>query len=131
MWSVQDIRERLRALGARPKHELRVLRLWAQALPQDSGRRALDSFMPTALREALPQLSQDLAALATLREQYPAEHAACVFDAPGPTFRDEWYPQYKGHRAPMPEPLVQQIEPIHGVTHGRREKRLSFAILFG
>ncbi|MBD8049160.1 RNA methyltransferase [Limnohabitans radicicola] len=73
MWSVQDIRERLRALGARPKHELRVLRLWAQAQPQDSGRRALDSFMPTALRDALPQLSQDLAALATLREQHPAE----------------------------------------------------------
>ena len=73
MWSVQDIRARLRALGARPKHELRVLRLWTQALPQDSGRRALDSFMPTALREALPQLSQDFAALATLREQHPAE----------------------------------------------------------
>ena len=73
MWSVQDIRERLRALGARPKHELRVLRLWTQALPQDSGRRALDSFMPTALRDALPQLSQELAALATLREQHPAE----------------------------------------------------------
>ena len=73
MWSVQDIRDRVRALGARPKHELRVLRLWSQALPQDSGRRALDSFMPTALRDALPQLSQDLAALATLREQHPAE----------------------------------------------------------
>jgi len=73
MWSVQDIRDRVRALGARPKHELRVLRLWAQALPQDSGRRALESFMPTALREALPQLSQDLSALATLREQHPAE----------------------------------------------------------
>jgi 23S rRNA (adenine2503-C2)-methyltransferase len=73
MWSVQDIRERLRALGARPKHELRVLRLWTQALPQDSGRRALDSFMPTALRDALPQLSQELAALAILREQHPAE----------------------------------------------------------
>jgi 23S rRNA (adenine2503-C2)-methyltransferase len=73
MWSVQDIRERLRALGARPKHELRVLRLWTQALPQDSGRRALDSFMPAALRDALPQLSQELAALATLREQHPAE----------------------------------------------------------
>jgi len=73
MWSVQDIRERVRALGARPKHEARVLRLWAQALPQHSGRRALESFMPTALREALPQLSQDLASLATLREQHPAE----------------------------------------------------------
>ena len=51
-----------------------------------------------------------------LRERYPAEHAVCVFDAKGPTFRDAWYPEYKGHRTPMPEALVQQIEPIHEVV---------------
>ena len=51
-----------------------------------------------------------------LRERYPAEHAVCVFDAPGPTFRDDWYPQYKANRAPMPEPLREQIEPIHEVV---------------
>ena len=51
-----------------------------------------------------------------LRERYPAEHAVCVFDAPGPTFRDDWYPQYKAQRAPMPDPLRQQIEPIHEVV---------------
>ncbi|MBX3625190.1 MAG: DNA polymerase I [Rhizobacter sp.] len=43
-------------------------------------------------------------------------HAVCVFDAPGKTFRDDWYPEYKAHRSPMPEPLVQQIEPIHEVV---------------
>ncbi len=43
-------------------------------------------------------------------------HAVCVFDAKGPTFRDAWYPEYKAHRSPMPEPLVQQIEPIHEVV---------------
>jgi len=57
-----------------------------------------------------------VAMMRRLRDQHQAEHAACVFDAPGPTFRDEWYPDYKGHRAPMPEPLVQQIEPIHEVV---------------
>ena len=57
-----------------------------------------------------------VAMMRRLRDHYPAEHAACVFDASGPTFRDEWYPDYKGHRAPMPEPLVQQIEPIHEVV---------------
>jgi DNA polymerase-1 len=57
-----------------------------------------------------------VAMMKRLREQYPAELAACVFDAPGTTFRDEWYPDYKGHRTPMPEPLVQQIEPIHDVV---------------
>ncbi len=51
-----------------------------------------------------------------LRERYPAEHAVCVFDASGPTFRDEWYGQYKANRAPMPDALRQQIEPIHEVV---------------
>ena len=48
-----------------------------------------------------------------LRERYPAEHAVCVFDASGPTFRDDWYPDYKANRAPMPDDLRAQIEPIH------------------
>ena len=54
-----------------------------------------------------------IAMMKWLRARYPAEHAACVFDAKGPTFRDDWYPEYKAHRPPMPEALVQQIEPIH------------------
>jgi DNA polymerase-1 len=54
-----------------------------------------------------------IAMMKWLRERYPSEHAACVFDARGPTFRDEWYPEYKAHRPPMPEALAQQIEPIH------------------
>jgi DNA polymerase-1 len=48
-----------------------------------------------------------------LREHVGAEHAVCVFDAKGPTFRDEWYPEYKAHRPPMPDDLRAQIEPIH------------------
>jgi len=54
-----------------------------------------------------------LSMLQRLREQYPSAHAACVFDAKGKTFRDEWYPQYKANRAAMPEDLARQIEPIH------------------
>ncbi|MCO5123275.1 MAG: DNA polymerase I [Rhizobacter sp.] len=54
-----------------------------------------------------------VAMMKRLREQFPAEHAACVFDAKGPTFRDDWYAEYKANRSPMPEPLVQQIAPIH------------------
>jgi DNA polymerase I len=57
-----------------------------------------------------------VAMLKLLRKQYSAAYAACVFDAKGPTFRDAWYPQYKAQRAPMPEPLVEQIEPIHEVV---------------
>jgi DNA polymerase I len=51
-----------------------------------------------------------------LREHIGAEHAACVFDAKGPTFRDDWYPEYKAQRAPMPEDLRSQIPPIHEVV---------------
>ncbi len=51
-----------------------------------------------------------------LRERYPAAHAVCVFDAKGPTFRDDWYPAYKAQRAPMPDDLRRQIEPIHEVV---------------
>jgi len=73
MHSIQDIRDHLLALGANALHEMRVLRLWAQAKPQDSGRRPLESFMPTAVRETLPALSATLAGLATLREQHPGQ----------------------------------------------------------
>jgi 23S rRNA (adenine2503-C2)-methyltransferase len=73
MHSIQDICDHLRTLGANALHEMRVLRLWAQAKPQDSGRRPLESFMPTAVRETLPALSATLAGLATLREQHPGQ----------------------------------------------------------
>ena len=54
-----------------------------------------------------------IAMLRKLRSDYPAAHAACVFDAKGKTFRDDWYPEYKANRSPMPEDLAKQIEPIH------------------
>ncbi len=51
--------------------------------------------------------------LKLLREQHPAALGACVFDAKGKTFRDDWYAEYKANRASMPVDLAQQIEPIH------------------
>ncbi len=54
--------------------------------------------------------------LQSLRKEIHADYAACVFDAKGPTFRDELYPEYKAHRAPMPDDLRAQIEPIHEVV---------------
>jgi 23S rRNA (adenine2503-C2)-methyltransferase len=71
--ALADIRQQLRALGARPGHEQRVLRLWAQALPQDSGHRKLADFLPTGLREALPALTDALCGLAKLVSQHSAE----------------------------------------------------------
>jgi DNA polymerase-1 len=39
-------------------------------------------------------------------------HIAFVADAPGPTFRDELFADYKAHRPPMPDDLRVQIEPM-------------------
>ncbi len=51
-----------------------------------------------------------------LRKEVPTQLAACVFDAKGPTFRDEMYPAYKANRSPMPDDLRTQIEPIHAMV---------------
>ncbi len=51
--------------------------------------------------------------LRRLETDYKAEYKAVVFDAKGKTFRDDWYPEYKAHRPPMPPDLVGQIEPLH------------------
>ena len=61
-----------------------------------------------------------VAMMKRLRDQVigsgPGGHAACVFDASGPTFRDAWYDQYKAQRAPMPDDLRAQIPAIHEVV---------------
>ena len=51
--------------------------------------------------------------LRRLESDYKADYKAVVFDAKGKTFRDDWFPEYKAHRPPMPDDLVQQIEPLH------------------
>ena len=61
---IDTLRRRLRALGAHPRHEHRVLRLWSQALPQDHGSRPIENFLPATLRVALPEIARELAALA-------------------------------------------------------------------
>ena len=48
------------------------------------------------------------------------DYFAVVFDAPGRTFRDDWYADYKANRAAMPDDLTRQIEPLHALVraHG-------------
>jgi DNA polymerase-1 len=41
------------------------------------------------------------------------ERIAVVFDAPGRTFRDDLFDQYKAHRAPMPDDLRSQVQPLY------------------
>lgn len=54
--------------------------------------------------------------LRRLRNDVSAEYSACVFDAKGKTFRDDWYPEYKAQRPSMPEDLAAQIGVIHDVV---------------
>ncbi len=53
--------------------------------------------------------------LQKLIKTYGPTHIAVVFDAPGGTFRDDIYPEYKAHRPPMPDDLRTQIEPLYAV----------------
>jgi DNA polymerase-1 len=46
-----------------------------------------------------------------LKDEQP-DSIAVVFDAPGRTFRDDLFEQYKAHRPPMPDELRSQIQPL-------------------
>lgn len=46
------------------------------------------------------------------------EYVAMFFDAKGPTFRHDMYPEYKANRPPMPEDLRVQIQSIKDITAG-------------
>ena len=48
-----------------------------------------------------------------LMADYEGDQVVVVFDAKGPTFRNEIYADYKANRPPMPEELREQIAPIH------------------
>ena len=51
--------------------------------------------------------------LRRLAKDYPDSPLAVVFDAPGKTFRDDMYSEYKANRSAMPDDLREQIAPIH------------------
>ncbi|HHH40175.1 MAG TPA: DNA polymerase I, partial [Sedimenticola sp.] len=54
--------------------------------------------------------------LRKLIDEYHPEYMAVVFDAPGGSFRNEIYDQYKANRPPMPDDLREQIEPLHRIV---------------
>ncbi|MGD2117968.1 MAG: DNA polymerase I [Chromatiales bacterium] len=53
--------------------------------------------------------------LRKLINDYHPEYIGVVFDAPGKTFRDDIYPEYKAHRPPAPEDLKAQIDPLYEI----------------
>lgn len=68
---ISALRQRLHDLGGAHVHVQRLLRLWLQARPLDSGKRRPEDFLPIRLREALPTLATELAGLARMRSQHP------------------------------------------------------------
>lgn len=73
---------------------------------------------------ALPPLTADdghptgamrgvVAMLKKLAKDYEGSPIAVVFDAPGKTFRDDLYAEYKANRPPMDDDLRCQIQPTH------------------
>jgi DNA polymerase-1 len=50
--------------------------------------------------------------LEKLKQDFPSDYIAAVFDPKGKTFRDEIYPEYKATRQAMPEDLAKQIGPL-------------------
>ena len=70
---IDHLRQRLRALGAKPAHEALVLRNWTRALPLDAGRSRPEDFFPLELRNALPALAAEWQALARLRTEHAGE----------------------------------------------------------
>ncbi|MBN9697070.1 MAG: RNA methyltransferase [Zoogloea sp.] len=70
---IEDIRQRLAALGARPVHIQRVLRAWAHALPLDAGAGRRGPALPHAVLAGLPALGAELAGLARVHSEHPGE----------------------------------------------------------
>jgi 23S rRNA (adenine2503-C2)-methyltransferase len=70
---IDDLRQRLRNLGAKPCHEARVLRAWTQVRSLDTRHRRAEDFLPLDVRNALPTLTAELTALARLQSEHPGE----------------------------------------------------------
>jgi 23S rRNA (adenine2503-C2)-methyltransferase len=68
---IHELKRRIREAGAGPLHEHRILRLWSNALPRDSGKRRLESFFPSSLLAALPSIEAELAGLARVHAVHP------------------------------------------------------------
>ena len=79
---------------------------------------------------ALPKLSNSkgeptgaligvLSMLRKLLDSQQPDYIGVVFDAPGKTFRDALYPEYKANRPPMPEELRDQLLPLKEIVRAQ------------
>ncbi len=77
--------------------------------------RAFHALPPLMTSAGLPTgaVKGVLNMLRSLQKQYPDSVITVIFDAKGPTFRDELFAEYKAQRPRMPDDLRVQIEPLH------------------
>jgi 23S rRNA (adenine2503-C2)-methyltransferase len=68
--SIQELRDALRAAGARPRHETLMLRAWVRGLPLDAFAQSEDAQLPLTLRAALPELAQRFATLVQVLSEH-------------------------------------------------------------
>jgi len=79
--------------------------------------RAFHALPPLATRSGQPTgaIKGVVNMLQKLIKTYGPTHIAVIFDAPGGTFRDAIYPEYKANRPPMPDDLRSQVDPLHAL----------------
>ena len=65
--------------------------------------------------EATGALIGVLSMLRKLIDETAPAYIGVVFDAPGPTFRDALYSDYKANRPPMPDELREQLDPLKAI----------------
>jgi len=71
--NIADFHQRLADLGALPAHRDQIARAWLQGKPLDVGtrRHPAQDFLPLSVRNALPQLTEDLDQLARVQSEHP------------------------------------------------------------
>ncbi len=82
---IAHIRQRLQDLGAKACHEDRVLRGWSQISSYDRKGSPAETFFPLAVRRELPAIEAELAQLARLHGEYPANCHGRHDSSPSPT----------------------------------------------
>jgi 23S rRNA (adenine2503-C2)-methyltransferase len=70
---IEAILQRLRAQGAKPIHEQRILRAWLAARALDSGKKLAENVLPQTVRNDLPALAEELTQLARIDTEHRGE----------------------------------------------------------
>jgi 23S rRNA (adenine2503-C2)-methyltransferase len=77
--SIAELRDALRAAGARPRHEPLMLRAWVRGLALDAFAQSEDAQLPLKLRGALPELAARFGKLVSVLSEHRGADASTRF----------------------------------------------------